>query len=232
MEYTIIANQYVINVIGIEDTAQKFEQFLSSSKIIEKFDLTKIDYPINFPDNFPDSQKQAIIMKCPFRKFINDDVIVNYIEPENVVSLQLNETGNLSVLEDIALNVIVPNFEQIKKLGFNYSKIVNYGETKLKLLNEDITKFPYWKNNQTFTLTIPLKFEDYTSAYTIQKLIPVDKDDTRHIYQLDANFEFDVTSFIAYDKHKRIELLLNDFNNKYKKEFDETCKDFLGLKYE
>lgn len=155
---------------------------------------------------------------------------LNVAEAKLSIDKENFKTNELTDLKKYLYDLIDLKSSDISALGLNFIAIFNLGQKKLKILNESIEdNMPNFKYNKTFQLILPLQIDNYIATYKIRKLKGGDNTQEDRLYQIDVNFNFDLSQLKTKEKLDKIEELLIEIETVYYHDFLEECNNLLKM---
>lgn len=229
-------NEKIIIVVTnyLYSSAREFEndEFIKAN--ITNYKLKKCIPNINTSEPIPKPVLEQLQSSLPIVTFETEDqnFKVTYNDLEKNISFEicnLNEP-DFEMLKMMVENFVDPKMSDLRAIGINFISQFNLGNNKLKLLNDKIeTYMPNFKKNRTFQLTILLQLDDCVATYKIRKISGGDDTKENRIYQIDANFHFDLSICKTQRKIEKITNLMDNLNKKYLPIFKTECNNILAM---
>lgn len=213
----------------------EFENDENSKLYMQKYHLKKILPNIKTPvGTIPPNivqQMQGVIPVVNYEDE-NKNLRLTYNDIEKNISFEVQDinTESITLLKEAIKDFIDLKMSDIKAMGLNFISLYNLGDKKLKILNNNIEKYiPNFKKNIVFQLTLLLQLDDCVATYKIRKKSGGDDTGEDRIYQIDANFHFNISLGRTQDKINKINDITNNIDTKYFPIFNDECNNILAM---
>ncbi len=221
----LIAVNY--NFSSVDEFVNKLEE----KSIIEKYKLEREEY--QFQGQMPPEPILKSVQgffPCVYK---SNDTTINIIYSQNEFKLSIQKDNltinNFSEYLNLANDVIDLKLSDINAIGVNYQAQYNLGQNKLNLLNNEIlTEIPDFSKNKSFEFVLPLEYPERNliATYRIKKVSGGDNTGIDRIYEVRANFHFNIEKASTAEK---MSILPNILSYELYKEFSEKSQGFLKL---
>ena len=197
----------------------------------------KFDFFKKIKEEYGQSKLDRIINICQFKKYINDDIIVNYEEKENKIFILLE--GNLILYKPIFVEKSIPLIEFLNMLNKienkenDYSKYFRIKEKNIEN-GLDISFYEQMSNNEgVMNQYFDFYIEDYEKVgkYSEGEIFGANINDTK-VKISDILIKSEKESFLIYydiDEYNKISKTYE--GKKFKKEIEKFRNDFPFFKH-
>lgn len=240
--YKLTNESASIVLVGYPLQVTDFRNLFKKNDFLTKFDICEAKPELQGLDNIPKPQLEHLLNNLPIAVFTSKKYKFDIVLLENEHKLSFSilnfDIKNLEMVNEVIDNLLNCNLSSISQIGFNFSSVFEFSNKKLKLLNENIENMTVgtekvWDKNKTFILTLPFDFDDHTSTYKIQKMLPLEGETPqKRIYKIDVNQNFEIKRENNMAKNSDIITKIYKFESLYCNEYRNMCNEFLKMYYE
>lgn len=240
--YKLTSESASIVLVGYPLQVTDFRNLFKKIDFLTKYDIHEAKAELQGINDIPKEKLDTLLKSLPIAVFTSQkhkfDIVLLENEQKLSFSILNFDIKNLCMINEIIDNLLDCNLSSISQIGFNFSNVFEFNNKKLKLLNENIEDITVgtekvWNKNKTFILTLPFDFDDHTSTYKIQKMLPIQGEKLKkRIYKIDVNQNFTIEREKNLQKNSDIIAKIHRLESLYCNEFRNMCNEFLKMYYE